>query len=492
MLFFAVDDLRTELGTYGHSMITSPNIDQLASRSMLFERAYCQVAVCSPSRASIMTGRRPDTNHVWTISNQDYWRTFTNATSIPQYFKEKGYISIGMGKLYHPGAPSGYDDVAYSWSPEGLPYYHSPVLGEFSNKSRSWTDFDGYLDNQLPDGQLADRAIKVLKQLKNNRTENGDNRPFFLGVGFHKPHLPFNCPGHYFDMYPPASEIKLPPNPYPPAGMPPIAWSGWGELRSYEDIHKLFVNNSKKCKDNNYLDVKDCHVPDDVVRELRRAYYSCVSYTDAQIGKVVKGLEEQGFADDTIIVMWADHGWQLGEHGEWCKHTNFEDAAHVPLILHVPGVTDAGMRTKAFVELIDVFPTLTELVGIETPPMCPKENHKLLTCVEGTSVVPLLRDPNKVWKKASFSQYPRESEKVMGYSIRVDNYRFTEWIGFDRTTAMPHWDNVVGVELYNHTEPIVFFNDENKNMAHDPSMASLVKELHDAVVAGWRDALPPQ
>ena len=221
VLFFAVDDLRPELGTYGYDMIKSPNIDSLASKSIVFERAYCQVAVCSPSRASLLTGRRPDSNHVWRIASDEYWRMTTNATSIPQYFKENGYISIGMGKIFHPGAPSGNDDEKYSWSPEGLPYYHAPNTA--SRTYGSWHSFEGYRDNQLPDGLIADRAIDVLQQFKKNHT-NGDNRPFFLAVGFHKPHLPFYAPSKYYDLYPPAEQIELPKNPDVPKDMPDVAY----------------------------------------------------------------------------------------------------------------------------------------------------------------------------------------------------------------------------------------------------------------------------
>ena len=448
VLFIAVDDLRPELGAYGVDFIKSPHIDELASKSMLFERAYCQIAVCSPSRASLLTGRRPDTNHVWKIAGDEYWRTVpdsTNATSIPQYFKENGYISIGMGKLFHPGPPSGNDDVKYSWSPEGLPYFqavHAEEEDGIANNS-AWYSFD-QPDNYLGDGKLADSAISALQQLKQNRSK-GDTRPFWLGVGFHKPHLPFYCPSKYYDLYPSIEDTKLPENPNAPEGIPDIAFSIWGELKSYSDIGVLF--NGTKCGTDAEASIhgKECHVPDNKIKELRRAYFSCVSFTDAQIGRVMKELETQGFADDTIIVLWGDHGWQLGEHNEWCKHTNFEDATRVPFILRVPGVTDGGMKTKALVELIDIFPSLTDLAGIDVPPMCTENSHKSIACVEGSSVAPLLKNPDMEWKKASFSQFPRpvsglreipghppfdpseHEENVMGYTIRTDKYRFTEW-----------------------------------------------------------------
>ena len=203
-----------------------------------------------------------------------------------------------------------------------------------------------------------------------------------------------------------------------------------------------------------------------------------------------------------------DHGWQLGEHNHWCKQTNFEDAARVPFMLRVPGTTDKGMKTTALVELIDIFPTITELAGLKVPQLCSVGNKQLLVCVEGTSLTPLLQNPNVQLKKAAFSQYPRPAEgmtaipnkppfndsehdeNVMGYSIRVDKYRFTEWYRFNRTTATPNFTDIWATELYNHTEPTVFFNDENDNMANEPEQKTLVETLRKMLQAGWRAALP--
>ena len=508
VLFIAIDDLRTQLGCYGHEQMKTPNIDSLASRSLVFDNAYCQVALCSPSRASLLTGRRPDTNHVWLIAANEYWRQYTNATTIPQYFKENGYVTAGMGKIFHPGAPSGQDDIAYSWS---LPYYHSPLQVPYgtSNKTAAAWAFQGFQDNQLPDGQIADQAVTTILEIQQNRSK-GDNTPFFLAVGFHKPHLPFYAPAKYFDLYPPASEFKLAENMDAPEGMPPIAFSTWNSLTTHDDVKAALPEDWNQC----HMDPERapnstlCRIPDDVARQMRRAYSACISYTDAQVGRVVSELEQQGLADNTVIVLWADHGWQLGEHNEWCKFTNFEDATHVPFMIRVPGVTDQGSRTKALVELIDIFPTLTELAGVEKPPLCPETGKGPLACVEGTSVAPLLQDPTQEWKKAAFSQYARPScgfhqipghppfdmdnlEYVMGYTMRVDSYRYTEWLSFDHDTATPSWDDVWGVELYNHTDPVVFFNDENINMADMPSMKSVVTELHQVLKAGWRSAQPP-
>ena len=510
VLFIAVDDLRPQLGAYGHSEMKTPNIDQLASRSILFEKAYCQLAVCSPSRTSMLTGRRPDTNHVWEIDNDEYWRHFTNATTIPQYFKENSYITIGMGKVFHPGVPNGFDDVKYSWSPEGLPYYHSPLQEKFGPAhfhNKSWWSFTNFTDDQLPDGDLANKAMSIIGQLKKNNTQ-GEDRPFFLAVGFHKPHLPFLTPSKYFDLYPSVNDTGLPFNPNPPQLMPPIAWSTLQELYPFDDIKEI-IPNLTECIENYHLSIhgKNCRIPDEKVRELRRAYYASVSYADAQIGKVLKALDSNGFGNQTVTVLWGDHGWQLGEHNLWSKHTNFENAVRVPLMIRVPGMTDKGIRTNALVELVDVFPSLAELTGITVPPICPEENHGLLTCVEGASIVPLIKNPNQDWKKAVFSQYPRpysglhiipdkphfdneNGENVMGYTMRTTEYRFTEWYRFNRTNAKANWTDIWGTELYDHTAHESFFNDENYNQAYEQSKQDLVKELRNLLQAGWRASCP--
>ena len=408
-----------------------------------------------------------------------------------------------MGKIFHPGKPSGNDDVAYSWS---LPYFHSAI--PVDREGKSWTSYEGYKDDQLPDGDIASHAIGMLQEIKKNRSL-GNSLPFFLAVGFHKPHLPFQAPSKYYDLYPSVEQIAPPKNANVPTDFPPVA-RGMGEISHYKDM-QIFFPDITACQTDVQASFygKGCRVSEEYSRVLRRAYYACVSYTDAQVGRIMKELEELGFADDTIIVLWADHGWQLGEHNHWTKHTNFEDATHVPFMIHVPGVTDKGIRTKALVELIDIFPSITELAGLEVPPMCPEEDNKLLACVEGVSVTPLIKNPNQPWKKAAFSQYSRPSagmtvvpneppyssnehgENVMGYSLRVDQYHFIEWYRFNRTTATPDWNDIWGTELYNHTEPVVFFNDENVNLAKQPEMKSVIEELRQMIKDGWRAALPP-
>ena len=500
VLFIAFDDLRPELGAYGSETAKTPNLDALAAKSVVFERAYCQVPLCSPSRASLLTGRRPDTNHVWKIAPDEYWRDYTNATTIPQYFKENGYVSVGMGKIFHPGVPSGNDDIKYSWS---LPYFHG------RNKvhtPESWHSFENISDNDLMDGQVADNAIQTLKQIKQNRTE-GNTTPFFMAVGFHKPHLPFFAPAKYYDMNPPANNTRPPPNPNAPEGMPPIAWSTSGELRGYADMQKYDLPECYSDAEAS-INGENCRIYGLDAMKLRRGYYSALTFSDAQLGSVLQELEAQGLASNTIIVMWGDHGWKLGEHNMWGKVTNFEDDTHVPFMIRVPGLTDNGIRNDALVELIDIFPTVTELAGLPVPPLCPEESNHLLTCVEGSSVAPLLQNPDQEWKTAAFSQFPRPAaglssipgkppfsrekhgEDVMGYAVRVDKYRFVEWYSFDRDSATPTFGMVWGTELYDHSEPTVFFDDENTNMASDEDKQEVVQELRKVLQEGWRSVLP--
>ena len=326
-----------------------------------------------------------------------------------------------------------------------------------------------------------------------------------MAVGFLKPHLPFYCPSKYYDLYPEANETKLPNNPERPDDMPEIAWTTWGEVRDYYSEVSMPACRTMPSAAFNRA---SCQLSANATRELRRGYSACVSYVDAQVGKLMATLESQGFANDTVTVLWGDHGFHLGELGMWSKNTNFESATRVPFILRVPGVTDSGMKTTALVELIDLFPSMTDLAGIDVPPMCTENSPKSIACVEGSSVAPLLKNPDMKWKKGAFSQYPRPSsglrqitnrpafatdesnENVMGYSVRVENYRFTEWYRFNRTTSTPNFTDIWGTELYDHTSPTVFFDDENMNLANRADMADTVSELRSLLQAGWKAALP--
>ncbi len=441
VLFIAVDDLRPLIGAYGAPVIQTPNIDVLARRGAIFTRAYCQQALCSPSRTSLLTGLRPDTTRVYNLGTH-FRATIPDVVTLPQYFKQHGYHSQSFGKIYH----GGMDDAA-SWS---APSFSSGVHREGRQARRdeaesntdargpSWVALD-VADNELVDGQVADKAIETIARVK--------DKPFFIAVGFRKPHLPFIAPKKYYDLYP-LEKMRLAPNPFTPKDVPQLALTNSGELRAYSDIPKSGP------------------IPDQKAREVIRGYYAATSYTDAQIGRVIKALDQMGLRDNTIIVLWGDHGWQLGEHGLWAKHTNFELATRAPLILSAPGQKESGMKLDALVEFVDIYPTLCELAGLPVP-----------DGLEGVSLAPLLKDPKQTWKRAAFSQYPR-SGKIMGYSVRTDRYRYTEWAAPGQPPT--------GIELYDHQTD----REENENLAYRPEHKKLVAELSRMLHDGWRAALP--
>jgi len=468
VLFIAVDDLRPELGCFGKAHVKSPHIDRLAARGMVFRRAYCQQAVCSPSRTSLLTGLRPDSTRVYDLRTH-FRKHVPDVVTLPQHFKAHGYHTQAFGKIYHGAFAKAYStrslDDPPSWSVPawlGAPrYYYTPKGVEVARKvfastakkkgvpADDWvnhfvrglaTEAPDVPDSTLYDGQVADKAIEALRSLK--------GKPFFLAAGFLKPHLPFIAPKKYWDLYD-RHAIRLADNPFAPKGAPRLALTNWGELRHYADMPKKGP------------------VPDAKARELLHGYRACVSFTDAQIGRLLDELDRLGLRDSTIVVLWGDHGWKLGEHGMWCKHTNFETDANAPLILSAPGMKAAGKTTDALVEFVDIYPTLCELAGLPLP------KH-----LEGSSAAPLLDKPDTPWKPAAFNQYPRG--QVMGTSMRTDRWRYTEW-RHRRTKKL------VARELYDHrADPA-----ENANVAGRPEHADTVTKLSGMLAAGWRAARPP-
>ena len=452
VLFIAVDDLRPTLRCYGDQTARTPNIDRLARRGTLFNRAYCQQAVCNPSRASLMTGRRPDTIKVWDLATH-FRKTVPNVVTLPQHFKQQGYHSQCVGKIYH-GKKALQDSP--SWSvPEkfnvGVKREQYVLAknrpGEKSGKMAACECADAP-DDAYWDGKIAEEAIKALE-------ENRD-QPFFLAVGFMKPHLPFSCPKKYWDIYD-RDSIAPPVNPKKPAGAPEIALHDWVELRGYTDIPDKGPLSTAK------------------IAELRHGYYACVSYTDAQIGKLLDSLNRLNLAHNTVIVLWGDHGWHLGEHALWCKTTNFELDTRVPMIVAAPRQKRAGAKTDALVEFVDIYPTLVELCALSMP-----------KGLEGVSVAPLLNNPNRPWKKAAFSQFPRpwfykKQPAVMGYTIRTGRHRYTEWLDFKTR-------EVLARELYDHPND----SGETVNLADKREHAQEVQRLSKMLRAGWRASLPPR
>jgi arylsulfatase A-like enzyme len=461
VLFIAVDDLRPELGCYGAMHIQSPNIDRLAKQGMVFERAYCQQAVCNPSRASVLSGCRPDTTRV--MGNNTFLRPMMpDVVTLPQLFKNHGWHALSLGKIFHHSVAEPGDDPQ-SWS-EPSWYHGEPYRSWFSAESEELMkglkalpekerpklvrgppfEAANAPDDGYPDAQTAAKAIETLQRLKSM------DKPFFLGVGFVKPHLPFTCPQKYWDLYP-AETIKLPDNYFPPKDVPEPALHNWYELRTYGGI---------PAKGG---------ISDDTARSLIRGYRACISFMDVQVGRVLDELDRLGLRDKTIIVLWGDHGYHLGENGIFTKMTNFELGTHAPLIVSFPQQKTAGQRTHQLVEFVDLYPTLAELAGL------PRPSH-----LEGASFAPLLEKPDQPWKSAAFSQYLRPGkDRFMGRSIRTDRWRYTEWVDAKNESA--------GVELYDEqTDP-----KENVNVAHEPGNQAIAAELAARLKAGWRSAQPP-
>lgn len=461
VLFLAVDDLRPEFAAYGHPQVIAPNLDRLARRALTFRRAYCQQAVCSPSRSSLLTGTRPDTTQVWDLDTH-FRVALPEVVTLPGHFKAHGYFVQGLGKLYH----GGFDDPP-SWSvpwtrPTGVaPYGRTENMalagpppgrpgagakgGRRPPRGPAFEAAD-VPDNRFHDGALADLAIAALQTCAQRE------EPFWLGVGFIRPHLPFVAPKKYWDLYDPA-KLELAPNPSRPHGAPAYAILDGAELRSYTGI-------------------PDGPIPEDLARQLKHGYYAAISYMDAQLGRVLDELDRLDLTRRTVIVLWGDHGWKLGEHGAWCKHSNVEQDTHAPLLIAAPGLPAAGRQTDALVELVDVYPTLAELCKLPLP-----------AHLEGTSLLPLLRDPSRAVKRAAFSQYPRHvnGQVLMGYSMRTDRYRLTRWVHRSDATK------VAAVELYDHlTDP-----QENQNLADDPAQAATLTELTAQWRDGWRGASVP-
>jgi len=486
ILFIAVDDLRPELGCYGNKYIKSPNIDRLANEGVLFENAFCQSAVCNPSRASLLSGLRPDATKVWDLKT-DLRKTMPNIVTLPQYFKENGYKTMCIGKIFHNIFPDSlswsvpkiyikgfpFDPDAGYFSDENLAYIEKRkqqfiAAGDTSRIDRfgkwyikaSATECVDVPDNTYYDGAQTDIAVEKLKELKN------DNKPFFFAIGYYRPHLPFNAPKKYWDLYK-RDDIPLAKNPFLPENMPIMAINNLRELKGYTD----FKNAYRPWEGS---------LTEDEAKLLKHGYYASVSYTDAQIGRLLDQLEKTGLKDNTIVVLWGDHGWKLGEHNSWCKMTNFEIDTHVPLIIRVPGMKENGKKSRALVEFVDIYPTLCELSGLPIP------NN-----LEGISLKPLLVNVDKPWKTAVFSQFLREGiwkspdgNTYMGYSIRTERYRYTEWYVWDNVNKVPL--NYADCELYDHkTDP-----DENINISGLAENKDLVNILHDKLKAGWKKAKP--
>lgn len=450
ILFIAVDDLNNQLGCYGDSVVISPNIDRLAKNGIVFNNAYCQQAVCGPSRASLLTGRRPDVTKVWDLKTH-FRSALPNVVTLPQYFKENGYQSRCVGKIYHDPATL-QDPISWS-APELMAVTgavgHKYVLqknNEVKGKAAAVECVDAP-DSAYVDGMVCDAAIKVLQEIK--------DKPFFLAVGFRRPHLPFTAPKKYWDYYN-RDKIPMPQQALSPHNAPEIALHSSIELRGYSDIPDKGP------------------IASDKIRELRHGYYASITYTDTQIGKLLDELKNQGLADNTIVVLWGDNGYHLGELDLWCKSTNFESDTRVPLIISAPDIKSKNVRTDGLVELVDLYPTLAQLAGLPIP------NE-----LDGFSMVPLMKAPERPWKKAAFSQFPRpwmykSQPDIMGYSVRTKDFRYTEWRNFKD-------DTVESTELYHYQTDSRL---EERNLATTKQYDDIKLTLKQLLNEGGQKALP--
>ncbi|MEC5126741.1 sulfatase [Verrucomicrobiales bacterium BCK34] len=441
VLFIICDDLNCDIGSYGHPQVKTPNIDKLAARGVRFANAHCQYPLCGPSRASFMTGLYPDQTLVH--QNAIYIREHTpKVVTMSEHFRQNGYFATRIGKMYHYNVPkhigtSGHDDP-YSWdytiNPRGRDVEEEPLIfslrpGTFG-ATLSWLAAEG-ADEEQTDGMIAEAAVKELRRYRK------EDRPFFLAVGLFRPHTPYVAPKKYFDLYP-LEDIVVPEVP-----------------EGYEKtIPADALKSIRRRKE-------EANLADDLARQAIQAYYASISFADAQVGKILAALEDTGLDENTIVTFTSDHGYHMGEHGHWQKTTLFENATHVPMIIAAPQQKMRGESTMMPAEMVDFYPTLSELCDLNQP------KH-----LSGVSLVPVLNDISVKLRESALSQYNN------GYSIKTDRYRFTSWgeVG------------VAGEELYDHeTDP-----EEMVNLIHNPEMGGIRTDLREEISKRILDAgLPP-
>ncbi len=480
IVFISVDDLKPELGCYGNEIIKTPNIDKLAERGSVFLEAHCQQAVCGPSRASLLTGMRPDYTRVWDLKTLIRDER-PDIITLPQFFKQNGYITTGIGKIFDFRTVDWEMDKA-SWSepfhrintkyyhnqtPPILYWYQEPETRKLAQKyikeanDQGITSHEAYQyamqfvrpstenfdapDHAYSDGAITNQSIDILYDLAQRQ------KPFFFAVGYSLPHLPFNPPAKYWNLYN-RDQIPLAEFQEHAKGSPEIAYHASHELRAYTDIPPLtsFSDQTRRIG-----------LPLEKQKELIHGYYASVSYIDAQIGKLITHLDSLELMENTIIVLWGDHGWHLGDHDLWCKHSNFEQSTKSPLIIAAPKFDSS--RSRSVVEFIDIFPTLADLTGLTAPEY-----------LHGESLVPVMDNPDHEVKKFAVSQFPRWG-KIMGYSIRTKRYRLTWWIkdGY-RSYQQLDMKHVIARELYDYAKDPL----ETENLIDKDAYQKTVKELN--------------
>lgn len=467
VLFIASDDMSSDLNAFGNPAVYTPNFDRLAKMGVVFNQAYNQAPLCAPSRASLMTGYLPDKTGVYDL-RAEFRETLPDAITLAQMFRNNGYYTCRIGKIFHQGVPGdigqpGPDD------PESWTITYNPIGKDKTDEYLLVKDalsLGSYLamdcnDDELTDAISANVALSILRDRSGHGTGSAygggprvSKQPFFMAVGFYRPHIPYMAPQKYFDMYP-LEKIQLPESREDDWDNKPIAaaWTWPVNAGATEEQQKKAI----------------------------QAYYACITFVDAQIGKLLDGLEEFGLLDNTIIVFWSDHGYNLGEHGQWQKQTLFEKSSKQPLLIAVPGITK-GTATDAIVQMVDIYPTLADITGLEAP-----------DDLDGHSLVPLLKNPNAEWNYPAFTvqartlnpragegQYPytfnpslnSQNPTILGRSVRIKRFRYTEWD-----------EGRLGTELYDYeTDP-----NEFNNLANDPDYQVLVKELSEILHSSYKN-----
>ncbi len=439
VLFIAIDDLNTRLGCYGFEHIVSPNIDKLANEGVRFDRAYCQYPSCGPSRTSVMTGLRPQTTGI--LSNKVFFRDLVpDVVTLPQLFRNNGYHVARVGKIYHQANPthigtSGPDDPA-SWdeviNPRGRDKDEEHLLTVYTPQlplpdQMSYLKAEGK-DNEQTDGKVVDETIRLLKKHKSSK------KPFFIAAGLYRPHIPYIAPKKYFSLY----SLKNTPLPSLPGNyrqsVPPAALASTSQWPNFGTTE---------------LQARECIL----------AYDACVSFVDAQVGRLLNSVDRLGLRENTIIVLWGDHGYHLGEHGLWRKNSLFEESARAPLIIRAPGIRPKSHDCERIVEFVDIYPTIADLAGLQSP-----EN------LEGTSLRKLLADPKCSWDRPAFIQ--TQFREAPGYSVRTERWRYVEWgeNGGDK-----------GTELYDQLKDPLEMN----NLAKDDQYDEVRARLKKLIEANW-------
>ena len=440
MLFIVVDDLRNSVGAFGDPLAVTSNIDALAARGTVFANAHCQIAICNPSRTSVMTGLRPNTTQVWGLTKH-FRQSKPNVVTLPQYFKQNGYYTHSIGKIFHGTGKASSDPPSWSDAPQ---LDHSTKLDLYvlpknrTGKKAAASELADCEDSDYIDGKVADAAIVKLRELKNSEP------PFFQAVGFRKPHMPFSAPAKYWAMHK-REQLAHPLNPNMPEGSPEITAHSWPEARGYTDI-------PDKGK-----------IADEKIAEFRHGYYAATTYMDAQLGRVLNELKRLNLESNTVISLYGDHGFHLGEHNLWGKLTNYDIGTNAPLLFASPFQKDQGSTIHQAVEFIDIYPTLVELCGL-----------KKKVSLEGTSLATALNDRNTQVKDFAISQFPRPvsynfTKKLpqnMGYTIRDQHFRYTRWVEFNS-------GKLLAEELYDYSTDQV----ELKNQINNSKYTSIANRL---------------